>query len=123
MSYILKLKEIRQSRGINQEDMAPKLNVSLSTYRTWEQGVARLSLENAVRISELLNCTPNDLCGWYESHPREGEPDQQTPEGELLACYRACTPERRERILGTARDSALLSGEDAERGLAEEASA
>ena len=120
MPYILKLKEIRQSRGINQEDMAPKLNVSLSTYRTWEQGVARLSLENAVRISEILGCTPNDLCGWYDSHPREGGPDAQTPEGELLACYRASTPDRRERILGTARDSALLSGEDAERRVAEE---
>ena len=123
MPYILKLKEIRQSRGINQEDMAPKLNVSLSTYRTWEQGVARLSLENAVRISEILGCTPNDLCGWYDSHPREGESDSNTPEGELLSCYRASTPDRRERILGTARDSALLSGEDAERHVAEEVSA
>lgn len=123
MPYRLRLKELRQRTTLNQEDMAPLLGISLSTYRTWEQGVARITLENAVRICEILGCTPNDLCGWYDAHPREGEPDQKTPEGELLACYRASTPERRERLLETARDSALLSGEDAERCVAEEVSA
>ena len=123
MSYRLRLKELRQKTDLNQEDMAPLLGISLSTYRTWEQGVARITLENAVKICEILGCTPNDLCGWYDTHPRDGEPDVNTPEGELLACYRASTPDRRERILGTARDAALLSGEDAERRVAEEASA
>lgn len=108
MSYKLKLKELRQKTELNQGDIAPLLGISLSTYRKWEQGVARITLENAVKICEILGCTPNDLCGWYDSHPRDGEPDTHTPEGELLTCYRASTPDRRERILGTARDAALL---------------
>lgn len=64
MSYKLMLKEIRKNKGLSQEDMADKLNMSLSTYRTWEQGVSRISLENAFKICNILGCSPNDLCGW-----------------------------------------------------------
>ena len=71
MSYRLRLKELRQRTDLNQEDMAPLLGISLSTYRTWEQGVARITLENAVKICEIIGCTPNDLCGWYDEHPKE----------------------------------------------------
>ena len=70
MSYRLRLKELRQRTNLNQEDMAPLLGISLSTYRTWEQGVARITLENAVKICEIIGCTPNDLCGWYDEHPK-----------------------------------------------------
>lgn len=62
--YKLMLKEIRKSKGLSQEDMASKLGMSLSTHRTWEQGVSRISLENAFRICDILGCSPNDLCGW-----------------------------------------------------------
>ena len=71
MAYTLMLKEIRQSRGINQKEMAERLCMPLSTYRTWEQGVSRISLETAYELAKLLDCTPNDLCGWYIDHPED----------------------------------------------------
>lgn len=123
MSYKLKLKMLQQKTDLHQGDMAPMPGISLSTFRTCVQRVARITFENAVKICEILGRISNDLCGWYDSHQREGFPEARTPEGELLRCYRASTPDRRERILGTARDSALLSGEDAERDVAEGACA
>lgn len=119
----LKLRELRKAKDLNQSELAEMVGVTTRVVGAWERRDTQITLEDAVSVSIALGCTPNDLCGWYDSHPREGEPDPSTPEGELMACYRASTPDRRERILGTARDAALLSGEDAERRVAEEASA
>lgn len=119
----LKLRELRKSKGLNQSELAEMVGVTTRVVGAWERRDTQITLEDAVSVSEALGCTPNDLCGWYDSHPRDGEPDTHTPEGELLTCYRASTPERRERLLDTARDAALLSGEDAKRHVAEEVSA
>lgn len=70
MAYRLMLKELREANGMRQEDLAAKLGVKLSTYRTWEQGVTGIKMSRAFTICEALGCTPNDLCNWYEDHPR-----------------------------------------------------
>lgn len=123
-TYRLLLKQIRKDRGLTQRDVAEKANVSLGTYRTWEQGTSGMSLEMACRIAVVLSCTPNDICGWYIDHPedRPTPPGHEDPEAsELVRAYRSCTPERKESLLNLARDSALLSGFDAERRQAQEA--
>lgn len=114
-TFKLMLKQIRKASGMTQKEVAEKANVSLGTYRTWEQGAAGMSLEMAFIVSGVLGCTPNDLCDWYATHPRE-RPRAQDPEhAELVGCYDRCTPERRERILMDAREKALLSREYSER--------
>ena len=116
-AFKLKLKDIRKECGMTQREVAEKAGVSLGAYRTWEQETSGLSLENAYSIANVLGCTPNDLCDWYATHPRE-RPRQARldPEREaLLANYDQCTPERRERILMDAREKALLSQEYSER--------
>lgn len=122
-TYRLLLKQIRKDRGLTQRDVAEKANVSLGTYRTWEQGTSGMSLEMACRIAVVLGCTPNDICGWYIDHPEDrpappGEADSEA--SELVRAYRSCTPERKESLLNLARDSALLSGFAAERRQAQE---
>lgn len=93
MSYQLRLKSIRQSRDISQEQMAEMMDMKLSTYRSWEQGVSRISLENACKLAQILGTDPNDLCGWYVDHPRPSEalgPSSVTPdESRVLARYRS----------------------------------
>lgn len=69
MGYTLLLKKYRELRGLTQPEMAEKLDMNLSTYRTWEQGVTNITFENACRCAEILGCTPNELCNWYASHP------------------------------------------------------
>lgn len=113
----LVLKQVRERCGYTQKQLADELGVKVATYRTWEQGSVKLTLENAFNIANVLGCTPNDLCDWYATHPRE-RPRQAhlDPEREaLLANYDQCTPERRERILMDAREKALLSQEYSER--------
>lgn len=117
MGYKLMLKSIRQSRGINQQEMAEKLGMRLSTYRTWEQGVSRINLEDACKISEILGCTPNDLCGWYEDHPRESRTESTDPYArELMDCFDGSSQEGRRTIINVARSMLETTGGAAQRG-------
>lgn len=116
-AFKLVLKTIRKASGMTQKEVAEKAGVSLGTYRTWEQGTSGMSLENACIISGVLGCTPNDLCDWYATHPRE-RPRQARldPEREaLLANYDRCTPERRDMLMQQAMDGAYISQERPER--------
>ena len=118
----LMLKKMRESTGLTQQQVADDLGLKVATYRTWEQGSVKITLENACNCAVALGCSPNDICGWYIDHPE----DRPAPPGdpgaaELLGCYRSCTPERQDALLNLARDSALLSGGAAERGAVTEA--
>lgn len=110
-TFRLTLKQVRKATGMTQREVAEKANVSLGTYRTWEQGTSGMSLEMACAVSRVLGCTPNDLCGWYEDHPQDkpcaplADPYAQ----DLLNCYRRCTPERKASLVQSARDAALAS--------------
>ncbi len=42
-------------------EFANKLNVNLKTYSNWEKGRSKPPLEEAIRISKLLNRTVNDI--------------------------------------------------------------
>lgn len=119
MSYKLMLKELRNGQGISQEEMAEKLGMKLSTYRTWERGISRISLENACEISRILNCTPNDLCGWYIDHPEDRPASTSPPtlshdESALVESYRVLTPDRRRVISEQVEDAAARSKEQEE---------
>ena len=113
----LVLKQVRERCGYTQRQLADELGVKVATYRTWEQGSVKLTLENAFNIANVLGCTPNDLCDWYATHPRE-RPRQARldPEHEsLLTNYDRCTPERRDILMRQAMDGAYISQERPER--------
>ena len=113
----LVLKQVRERRGFTQQQVADLLGVKVATYRTWEQGTVKLTLENAFKVSEIIGCTPNDLCDWYATHPRERpQPRERDPEHAMLVeAYDACTPARRRSVMQQARDAAFASKEFAER--------
>lgn len=114
-AFELRLKKVRKETGMTQKEVAEKANVSLGTYRTWEQGTSGMSLEMAYIVADVLGCTPNDLCDWYATHPRE-RPQPEGPEhAELLRCYDECTPERKRSMMQQAQDAALASVERSER--------
>ena len=120
MSYTPMFKEMRKQAGLTQEELAEKAGIKLSTYRTWEQGVAKkVPLEAVCNIAAVLHCTPNDLCGWYIYHP-EDKPaktssDITADEARVLSDYRSSTPQGRRDIEKYARercDLAALSRQD-----------
>lgn len=118
----LMLKKMRESTGLTQQQVADDLGLKVATYRAWEQGSVKITLENACKCAEVLNCSPNDICGWYIDHPE----DRPAPPGdpgaaELVGCYSRCTSDRRASLLQAARDAALASGETTERADVQEA--
>lgn len=106
----LRLKERRESLGLTQQELAKKVGKSLRTIQSWERGESYPNAEFVVVLCKIFDIDPNELLGWYETHPQ----DRPAPPGdpgaaELVGCYRSCTPERQDALLNLARDSALLS--------------
>lgn len=112
----LKIKELRKKLHISQSEFAEKVGASLRTVSSWERGETIPDAEKVWNCAVALGCTPNDILGWYETHPRE-ESFNDTYEQELMNCYRTSTKDRKERILDTARDAAAMSKDAAKRDL------
>lgn len=114
--FKLSLKLWRKKAGYKtQSEAAKALGMKERRYASLEREEVALTLEDAYAISVVFGCTPNDLCDWYATHPRERPRRSDPAHEELARCYDRCTPERRERILMDAREKALLSQEYSER--------
>lgn len=50
-----KIKQLREMRGVSQEELADKLAVSVGTIRNWERGVGEPTMTYAEEISRILN--------------------------------------------------------------------
>lgn len=69
-----------------------------------------MSLEQAYKITEILGCTLEELVG-----RRQKSNISDAYESELIDNYRASTPERQDRLIDIARDSAAMSKDGAKR--------
>lgn len=68
----IKLMEFRKAAGFKNRDVfAEKIGVNKYTYRSWESGAAMMNAEQIWNCAVALNCTPNDLLGWYDEHPED----------------------------------------------------
>lgn len=92
----LMLKRPREHKGLTQQEVASELGVKVATYRTWEQGSVNITLENALRVSSVIGCTPNDLCDWYSTRPRTVVTDESPDTQRLLSAYKELSEEGRE---------------------------
>ena len=61
MEFKNKLKEIRNRKGISQQQLADKLNVSFKTISHWELGYSEPSLFLLVKLKEILNASYEEL--------------------------------------------------------------
>lgn len=55
------LKRLREKKGLTQERMADLLDYSVSGYRKIEQGHRGLPILKALKATELLGCSLNDI--------------------------------------------------------------
>lgn len=67
---MLKLKEIRISKGIKQEELANFLNVTQQAISRYESGNRKLSPQQIIDISLFLETTPNELLGFDEAYKK-----------------------------------------------------
>lgn len=57
------IKEIREATEKTQETVAADLGISLSTYRSWEQGSRRLNGEALLMLSSYFGVTTDSILG------------------------------------------------------------
>ncbi|MDY3905211.1 MAG: helix-turn-helix transcriptional regulator [Lawsonibacter sp.] len=63
MECKLKLKEIREARGMTQRRLAQELGVTPGAVAKWELGYHALSMDNLVNLADVLGCTTDAILG------------------------------------------------------------
>ena len=86
-----KIRELREARGMRQEDLAQLLNVTRVSVSRYETGSHGLDAPTICRLCEIFGCTADYLLG-RSSRPA---PALTEAEAQLLAAYAAATPEIR----------------------------
>lgn len=98
------IQRARQEHGYKNVSMlADELAIPEGTIVRWEQGKSTPSVDVALAIAQHLDITIDELVG------KSTKADADPIEEDLLESFRRCTPDRRQRILETARDAALMS--------------
>lgn len=92
------------------EAFAKEVGENPKTYTSYEQGARSIPIKKAFIYADTLGCTLDALCG----RPAE-EVKLDVYEQELIENYRACTQERQDRLIDTARDFAAMSKDAAKR--------
>ena len=69
MKYFEIIKEIRETKGYSQEDLAQILEVNQTTIGQWENGKKKPNFDNMLNIYKKFNITPNELMGIDELNP------------------------------------------------------
>ena len=95
--FKLSLKACRKSAGYkSQSEAAKALGMKERRYASLEREEVALTLEDAYEISVVFGCTPNDLCDWYATHPREETSTAPQCGSRLMSAYAALSEEGRE---------------------------
>lgn len=61
MNFGKNLQNIRKARGMSQEELADKLNVSRQAISKWESGGTYPEMEKLLDLAEILDCTTDSL--------------------------------------------------------------
>ena len=61
MEFHEKLQELRKSRGMTQEELAEKVDISASHMSVVERGKKGVKVETLVNIANALDVSPNEL--------------------------------------------------------------
>lgn len=111
----LKLRQFREEKGLTQKQLARKIHKAIGTVQAWENGDTYPNAEAIWKLCEFFGTDPNTFLGWYDDHPRQDAAPLESDEAEIVGYYRESTPERKHSLMMTARDSAAMSKDAAER--------
>ncbi|MBQ8615494.1 MAG: helix-turn-helix transcriptional regulator [Clostridia bacterium] len=59
----MRLKEIRNIKGISQKELGDKLGVARNTISGYENGVAEPNIENIIKLADILEVSVDTLLG------------------------------------------------------------
>lgn len=89
-----RIQKARKSRGLTQEIMAEKLNVSIGYVSQVERGITKISLDLLGAISTILNC---DVAAFVSESALHS---QEYLESELISEIRKLDQKKKKFILG-----------------------
>ena len=102
----LRLREIRNRRGLSPQQMCARLGVKADRYRKWENGTNGIPLDYAVEVCEILRCSLDELLGRVI-------PALSSDEQLLLDLYRSTDARGKAAIMRTAEGEAGVEGPSA----------
>ncbi len=83
MEFNNKLYELRKQKGLSQEELANRLNVSRQTISKWEVGESTPDMEKLAAISELFDISLDELV--LDKATNKEEPKEQTTKSDLYS--------------------------------------
>lgn len=83
MDFNNKLYELRKQKGLSQEELAGRLNVSRQTISKWEVGDSTPDLEKLVAISDLFDISLDELVHNKAPEPQHIPAPTQTAGAEI----------------------------------------
>ena len=92
------LKQIRELKGLEQADVAGDLGLSLSTYRSWEQGARGLNGEKLVMFARYFGVSTDTILGTEFSKLHQ-EKALTPDESRLIAAYRTLDNQQQQTVL------------------------
>ena len=95
---VLRMKELRERRRLNQEGLAMKLNVSQSTISAYEVGERKPDLDTLIAIANLFDVSTDYLLGLSEVRKSIKQSDLSPDELEYLIKYRKASEISREKV-------------------------
>lgn len=96
----MKLKELRKSKGISQEQAANALNISVRAYQNYEYGQREPNIEMIFKLADFYGVTTDYLLGRETGEPETldklvGEFNMSALEKEILDNYLSLPKEMR----------------------------
>lgn len=104
----LRLREIRKSRNMTQTQLGKEVGVSMRVVSGWERNETDISLIDAARVADVLECTLDELVG-RDFHTDRADP-LTSEEDRLVSLYRDANAQGQATIMGVAE---LQPGMDA----------
>jgi len=90
MEFQQRLSSLRKQKGISQEALAERLNVSRQAISKWENGESSPELSKFIMLCEIFEVTPNFLLGYDESiRQEEAKTEQPNIINKRAGAYRA----------------------------------
>ena len=72
-----RLKMVRLSRGLSQQEVADKINLSQSAYAKIEKGISRLDIDRFFDLCQLLDLSPGIVIDPDISNPADWEKKEE----------------------------------------------
>lgn len=96
----MQLRYYREKMNLSQEEVASEIGVKRYTYAKWEQGRSEPSIQDLISLSQLFECSIDNLVGNDENDFGFDKESLTEKENELLTFYSLLNPDQQSEVIG-----------------------